>query len=100
MAASRQRELDIPGGVAALGQSAVDATRKGLYVTSDGEEVVWRDAVQKLERFSRRQLECEYLLPSSLPPVSFGGGSSMRRGRANLEVDKNRKSRSSPRYAQ
>src|SRR5262247_2367817 len=47
MAASRRQELNIPGGVAAaLGRSAVEAAREGLYVTKAGEKVVWRDAVQ------------------------------------------------------
>ena len=47
MAASRRQELDIPRDVAAaLGRSAVNATRDGRYVTRAGQEVVWRDAVQ------------------------------------------------------
>ena len=47
MASSRRRELDIPRDVAAaLGQSAVEAARKGFYIARDGQEVVWRDAVQ------------------------------------------------------
>ncbi len=47
MAAARQRELNIPRGVAAaLGRSAVEAARAGFYVTKTGENVVWRDAVQ------------------------------------------------------
>lgn len=47
MAASRQQELNIPGDVAAaLGRSAVEAARAGLYVNKDGQNVVWRDAVQ------------------------------------------------------
>ena len=47
MAASRRQELDIPRDVAAaLGRSAVHATRNGRYVTQAGHEVVWRDAVQ------------------------------------------------------
>ncbi len=47
MAASRRQELDIPRDVAAaLGRSAVNATRNGRYVTQAGHEVVWRDAVQ------------------------------------------------------
>ena len=79
MAVSRRRELDISRGVAAaLGQSAVEATRKGLYVTSDGEEVVWRDAVQK------------HISSLIIASRVLCGGSSMRRGRANLEVDKSR----------
>jgi uncharacterized protein (TIGR02452 family) len=63
IAASRQRELDIPGGIAAaLGQSAVEATRKGFYVTSDGEEVVWRDAVQAACA-AKRSIGPEAVLP-------------------------------------
>jgi uncharacterized protein (TIGR02452 family) len=47
MAKSRRQELDIPRGVAAaLGRSAVEAARKGLYVTQAGQKVVWRDSVQ------------------------------------------------------
>lgn len=47
MAASRRQELNIPRSVAAaLGQSAVEAAREGIYVTKTGQEVVWRDAVQ------------------------------------------------------
>lgn len=47
MAASRRQELDIPRDVAAaLGRSAVEASRDGFYVTKEGQEVVWRDAVQ------------------------------------------------------
>lgn len=47
MAASRRQELNIPRDVAAaLGRSAGEAARAGLYVTRTGQEVVWRDAVQ------------------------------------------------------
>jgi hypothetical protein len=47
MAESRRQELDIPRDVAAaLGRSAVTAARNGFYVTRDGGEVVWQDAVQ------------------------------------------------------
>jgi len=47
MAASRRQELDIPRDVAAaLGRSAVKAARDGFYVTRDGQEVVWREAVK------------------------------------------------------
>jgi uncharacterized protein (TIGR02452 family) len=47
MASSRRQELNIPRDVAAaLGQSAVEAAREGVYVTKAGQEVVWRDAVQ------------------------------------------------------
>lgn len=47
MAASRRQELNIPRDVAAaLGRSAVEAARTGLYVTKTGSEVVWREAVQ------------------------------------------------------
>lgn len=45
MASSRRQELNIPRDVAAaLGQSAVEAARKGIYITRAGHEVVWRDA--------------------------------------------------------
>jgi uncharacterized protein (TIGR02452 family) len=47
MASSRRQELNIPRDVAAaLGQSAVEAARKGIYFTKSGQAVVWRDAVQ------------------------------------------------------
>ena len=47
MAASQRQELNIPSDVAAaLGRFAVAATREGLYVTTAGQKVVWRDAVQ------------------------------------------------------
>jgi uncharacterized protein (TIGR02452 family) len=47
MASSRRQELNIPRDVASvLGQSAVEAARKGIYITGAGQEVVWRDAVQ------------------------------------------------------
>jgi uncharacterized protein (TIGR02452 family) len=47
MAASRRQELSISRDVAAaLGRSAVEAARSGLYVTEAGQKVVWRDAVQ------------------------------------------------------
>src|SRR5687768_12611748 len=47
MAASRRQELNIPRDVAAaLGRSAVEAARKGFYLTRTGQKVVWRDAVQ------------------------------------------------------
>ena len=47
MAASRRLELDLPRDVAAaLGRSAVDAARGGVYVTQAGRQVVWRDAVR------------------------------------------------------
>ena len=47
MAAARRQELNIPREVAAaLGRSAVKASRNGFYLTKDGQEVVWRDAVR------------------------------------------------------
>ncbi len=47
MAASRKRELDIPRDVAAaLGQSAVEAARKGYYLTPADVKVDWSQAVQ------------------------------------------------------
>jgi uncharacterized protein (TIGR02452 family) len=47
MAAARRQELNIPRDVAAaLGRSAVNAARMGVYVTKEGKEVVWRDVVQ------------------------------------------------------
>jgi len=47
MAASRRKELSIPGELAAiLGNSAVEAAREDFYVTEDGHQVQWRDAVE------------------------------------------------------
>jgi len=47
MAAARRQELNIPRDVAAaLGRSAVAAARNGFYGTKNGQEIVWRDAVQ------------------------------------------------------
>ena len=47
MATSRREELNIPRDIAAtLGRSAVEAARKGFYITKVGQKVVWRDAVQ------------------------------------------------------
>ena len=47
MAASRRQELNICSDVAAaLGRSAVEAAREGLYVTKAGQKVFWRDAVE------------------------------------------------------
>ena len=47
MAASRRQELNIPSDVAAaLGRSAVEVAREGLYVFKADEKVIWRDAVQ------------------------------------------------------
>ena len=46
MAALRRQALNIPRHVAAaLGQSALLAIRQGFYVTSEGQKVVWDDAV-------------------------------------------------------
>jgi uncharacterized protein (TIGR02452 family) len=46
MATSRRKELDVPRDVAAeLGRSAVEAARRGHYVTEAGRRVDWRDAV-------------------------------------------------------
>lgn len=61
MALSRQQELGISRDVAAaLGRSAVEAARNGVYTTSDGQTVVWRDAIQAA---------CTAKL--SIPPVAF-----------------------------
>ncbi len=47
MATTRRQELNIPRDTAAaLGRSAVEAARAGIYFTKDGQKVVWRDAVQ------------------------------------------------------
>ena len=64
MAAARRCELDICRYVAAaLGRSAVDATLKGHYVTEDGREVVWNDAVQAAI-LAKRSIPPDLSLPS------------------------------------
>jgi len=63
MAAARRRELDIPPHLAAaLGHSAVEAAVKGRYVTEDGREVVWNDAVQAA-LLAKRTIPPELSLP-------------------------------------
>ena len=65
MATSRRQELSIPRDVAAaLGRSAVEAARNGLYVTKAGQEVVWRDAVQAA-RAAKRSIAPDATLPSN-----------------------------------
>ena len=67
MAASRQRELNIPRDLAAaLGRSAVQACCNGSYVTADGETVVWLDAVQAACD-ARRSIPPDAALPRSEP---------------------------------
>jgi len=64
MASSRRQELNIHRDVAvALGQSAVEATREGIYVTKTGQEVVWRDAVQAACA-AKLSIEPDAMLPS------------------------------------
>ncbi len=47
MASARRRELNIPRyTAAALGLSAVEAARDGVYISPAGHEIDWRDAVQ------------------------------------------------------
>jgi uncharacterized protein (TIGR02452 family) len=47
MAAARQQELNISReAAAALGQSALEAGYSGRYFTRNGQEVIWREAVQ------------------------------------------------------
>jgi uncharacterized protein (TIGR02452 family) len=63
MAASRRHELNIARDVAAmLGRSAVNAARNGFYVTTDGQEVVWRDAVEAACA-ARRSIPADAPLP-------------------------------------
>lgn len=63
MAASRRKELDIPRDVAAaLGRSAVEAAQDGVYVTSDGQEVAWHDAVRRAVA-AKRSLAPDAVLP-------------------------------------
>ena len=65
MAAARRRELDIPRHVAAaVGRSAVEAARTGRYVTEDGREVDWKDAVQAAVR-AKRSIPPEFSLPQT-----------------------------------
>jgi uncharacterized protein (TIGR02452 family) len=63
MAASRRRELDLSKYAAAsLGRSALEAIRKGFYVTGAGQEVSWRDAVEAA-RAAKRSIDPDALLP-------------------------------------
>jgi uncharacterized protein (TIGR02452 family) len=65
MASSRRQELSIPRDVAAvLGQSAVEAARKGIYITRAGQEVVWRDVVQAACS-AKLSIDPDATLPSS-----------------------------------
>ena len=65
MAASRREELDISRDVAAaLGWSAATAGRNGFYVTKDGQEVVWHDAVQAACD-AKRSIAADAALPHS-----------------------------------
>ena len=65
IAASRRQELDIPRDVAAaLGRSAVKAAHDGFYITKDGQEVGWRDAVQAA-RSAKRSIAPNATLPHS-----------------------------------
>ena len=65
MAASRRRELDLSNYAAAsLGRSALEAIRKGCYVTSAGQEVSWRDAVQAACA-AKRSIDPDATLPSN-----------------------------------
>jgi uncharacterized protein (TIGR02452 family) len=64
MAGVRRRELDIPRhAAAALGRSAVEAAIQGRYLTEDGREVVWNDAVQAAI-LAKRSIPPDYSLPS------------------------------------
>jgi hypothetical protein len=80
MAASRRQELNIPIDVAAaLGRSAVKASRNGFYVTKDGQEIVWRDAVQAAcgaKRSIALTLRC--LVVSAAPSWKHGFRSRMK----------------------
>src|SRR5262245_48996725 len=70
MAASRRQELNIPRDVAAaLGWSAVEAARQGLYVTKAGQTVVWRDAVQAACA-AKLSIDPDATLPST-EPITF-----------------------------
>lgn len=70
MAACRRQELTIPKDVAAaLGRSAVEVARAGLYVTKAGQEVVWRDAVQAA-CVAKLSIDPDATLPSN-EPIAF-----------------------------
>jgi uncharacterized protein (TIGR02452 family) len=65
MAASRFQELNITWQVAkALGCSAVEAIRSGVYLSRDGGEVVWREVVEAAYR-ARRSIAPDAPLPAS-----------------------------------
>ena len=65
MVTSRRRELDLSKyAAAALGRSALEAIRKGCYVTSSGQEVSWRDAVEAA-RAAKRSIDPDATLPSN-----------------------------------
>ena len=65
MAASRRQELNICRDVAAaLGRSAVEAAREGLYVTKVGQKVFWRDVVEAACAF-KLSIDPDVTLPSN-----------------------------------
>lgn len=69
MAASRRRELDIPRDVAAaLGRSAVTASRNGFYVIGDTQKVMWRDVVQAACA-AKRSIAPDVALPPAERPT-------------------------------
>lgn len=68
MAEARRQELQIPRDVAAaLGQSAVKATREGFYLTKVGQAIVWRDAIQSACAAKQS------IAPNSVPPSNERG---------------------------
>jgi len=69
MAASRRNELLIPRSTsAALGNSAVEATRKGCYRTSAGARVDWGDLIQTACS-SKRSIRPDDPLPAYAGPA-------------------------------
>jgi hypothetical protein len=69
MAADRRRELDIHRDIAAgLGRSAVEAARSGIYVTPNGQTVVWRDAVHRA-RAAKVSIEPDAILQRGTAPA-------------------------------
>ena len=72
LAAARRQELDLPRHVAAaLGRSAVEATREGTYVAREGSRVVWRDAVRAACE-AKESIPPDAILPEMvLEPVSL-----------------------------
>jgi len=69
MAAARRRELQIGRDVAAaLGRSALQAARDGMYLTRAGHTVDWRDLVQAA-RAAKVSVAPDAILPAAVEPA-------------------------------